>query len=245
MKAHVPLAKRLLHEDQHGQVILATDESNWGWNTAAGELRRERREKFLTDVGAMTDDAAVLEIGCGTGTFTGAISRRFANLTCIDISEALLAVASKKYPNVTFKNEDIHQTHFPDATFDLILGCSVLHHLDWDLALREIRRILKPGGQLRCSEPNLLNPQIYLQKNWGWLKRRLGDSPDEYAFSSGQITRSLIAAGFSPVDVAVFEFLHPSTPRVLISTVTKLEAIISKTLLVNFAGSIKIVAVRP
>src|SRR5215471_5911669 len=243
MRANVPLAKRVLHEDQHGQVILATDESNWGWNTAAGEIRKERRAKFLTDVGpAVTHDAAVLEIGCGTGTFTGAIASRFTHLTCIDISEPLLAVASKRYPNVLFKKDDIHRTHFSDSTFDLVLGCSVLHHLELDLALREIRRILKPGGQLRCSEPNLLNPQIYLQKNWGWLKRRLGDSPDEYAFTTGQIRQSLVAAGFTRLDVAPFEFLHPGTPKALISTITKLEELISKTPLVNFAGSIKIVA---
>jgi SAM-dependent methyltransferase len=245
MKAHLPLAIRLLHEDRHGEVILGTDESNWGWNTPAGELRKERRSRFLTDCGAASiADAVVLEIGCGTGTFTDAIARAFKNLTCIDISEPLLATASKKHPGVLFKREDIHQTHFQDATFDLVLGCSVLHHLEWDLALREIWRILKPGGQLRCSEPNLLNPQIYLQKNWGWLKRRLGDSPDEYAFTPAQIRRSLMERGFVNIDVTPFEFLHPATPPALIPAVTKLEELISKSPLVNFAGSIKIVASR-
>jgi ubiquinone/menaquinone biosynthesis C-methylase UbiE len=166
-------------------------------------------------------------------------------LTCIDISDVLLAAASQKHPKVVFKKEDIHQTHFQDATFDLVLGCSVLHHLEWDLALREIHRILKPGGQLRCSEPNLLNPQIFLQKNWGWLKRRLGDSPDEYAFTPGEIRRSLTQQGFANISVTPFEFLHPATPSPLIPAVIKLEELISKGPLVSFAGSIKIVAFRP
>jgi hypothetical protein len=51
--------------------------------------------------------------------------------------------------------------------------------------------------------------------------------------------------GFVRIDVTPFEFLHPATPSALIPAVTRLEKLISKSPLVNLAGSIKIVAFRP
>jgi ubiquinone/menaquinone biosynthesis C-methylase UbiE len=246
MRAQTPLALRLLHENMHGEVVLRGNESNWGWSTTAGQIRKKRRESFLTaPVAGIGDNPRVLEVGCGTGTFSGTISSVYSSLTCIDISDPLLRAASERYQQIDFKKEDIHQTSFPDASFDLVLGCSVLHHLDWDLALREIRRILKPRGQLRFSEPNLLNPQIFLQKNWPWLKRRLGDSPDEYAFTPGQIRRSLEKLDFSNIQVNAFEFLHPATSPSMIPMVIKLEAALERTPMGRFGGSIKIAATRP
>jgi hypothetical protein len=43
---------------------------------------------------------------------------------------------------------------------------------------------LKSGGTIYFTEPNMLNPQIAIQKNVSWVKRKLGDSPDETAFLS-------------------------------------------------------------
>ena len=85
-------------------------------------------------------------------------------------------------------------------------------------------RQLRPGGVARFSEPNLLNPQIFLQKNIGFLKRLAGDSPDEYAFTRWQIARSLRDAGFVDISVTPYEFLHPSTPERLIPFVVRLES---------------------
>ena len=99
-----------------------------------------------------------------------------------------------------------------------------------------------PGGILRFSEPNLLNPQIFIQKNVPFIKKLAGDSPDEYAFTKGQIERSLTQAGFSSLNVKPFEFLHPSTPESWISAVCKLEAWISKTPLAAIGGSLLIEA---
>ena len=241
----VPLSDRVNREAEHGRVILATDESNWGWSTPAGQIRRQRRADFLTKgFSGLPPRPKVLEVGCGSGTFTTDISQAFDDLVSIDVSEVLLEAARAKCPKVRFEKADIHQTAFKDGSFDLVVGCSVLHHLAWDVALREIGRLLRPGGQLRFSEPNLLNPQIYVQKNWSWLKRRLGDSPDEYAFTPGQIRSSLERAGFEDIAVKPFEFLHPHVPRPLIESVIGLEAWLERTPVRWIAGSIKISAQR-
>ena len=139
---------------------------------------------------------------------------------------------------------DAHHLDLADASVDLVVGCSVLHHLDWAQALRECHRVLRPGGTIRFSEPNLLNPQIFLQKNWPWLKRRMGDSPDEYAFTSSRIARDAERAGLVDVVAEPYEFLHPSIPEAVIDRVIRVEHWIERTPLRNIAGSIRITATR-
>ena len=47
---------------------------------------------------------------------------------------------------------------FPEASCDVVFGVSVLHHLELDTALREIRRVLKPHGVMIFAEPLDINP---------------------------------------------------------------------------------------
>jgi ubiquinone/menaquinone biosynthesis C-methylase UbiE len=239
------LEERVAREREHGRTILATGESNWGWNTPAGQIRKKRRDEFLAAAVPGLADPRVLEIGCGTGTFSAALAPAFPRLTAIDVSDVLLEVARKRFPGVDFRNEDMHRTSFENSTFDLIVGCSVLHHLDWDAALREIVRILRPGGRIRFSEPNMLNPQVAAQKKWPWLKKRLGESPDESAFTPRQIRRALERSGFTAIVAEPYEFLHPSTPRPLIGGVIALERLLQKTPLRWIGGSIRIEARKP
>src|SRR5205807_1094253 len=77
---------------------------------------------------------------------------------------------------VDFLVDDAHATTFPDDSFDLIVGVAILHHLDLEVALREIRRVLRPGGRAVFLEPLWHNPLLR-------LGRRLTPSartPDEH-----------------------------------------------------------------
>jgi SAM-dependent methyltransferase len=235
------LTDRLERERQHGYAILEQDERNWGWQTPAGEIRRERRLDWLTR-GLEGARGPVLEIGAGTGTFTRGLAGRLPGLEAIDISEPLLAVARQRCPEVVFRRMDAHDLQYPDEHFEAIVGCSVLHHLDWNRALLGFFRKLKRRGVLRFSEPNLLNPQIFLQKTVPWLKKRAGDSPDEYAFTARDFRPSLQRAGFTDVEVRPFEFLHPATPPRWIPLVIRIEERLSRTPLRAIAGSLLISA---
>lgn len=233
--------QRLQNEILHGRSILEQSEKNWGWSTPAGAIRWQRRVQILT-----SDDRSgplkTLEIGAGTGTFSGEIANRYKDLTSIDIAPILIEKAKSKHPNVEFKVMDAHSLDFESDSFDLICGCSVLHHLDWSSALKEFLRVLRPNGKIIFSEPNLWNPQIFLQKNWPWLKEKMGDSPDEYAFSPLSIKRVLSDMGYVNIEVEPYEFLHPSTPKSIIGVVQVIEGFIEKSLLNNIAGSISIKA---
>jgi ubiquinone/menaquinone biosynthesis C-methylase UbiE len=238
-------SKRLINEKLHGKKLLASDaEKIWNWKTPTGKVRAERRANYFVDKGKIKSTDTILEIGCGTGIFTTKVFEKTgAQITAIDISEVLLEEAKKKIPAVRFIEEDAMGMSFNNNTFDVVFGSSVLHHLDFDKALHEIYRVLKTGGKMVFAEPNMLNPQIFLQKNIPFLKRMLGDSPDETAVVRWKIKKMMEHIGFKKVEIFPYDFLHPVTPVFMISLVNSAGKIIEKIpLLREIAGSVIIYA---
>jgi SAM-dependent methyltransferase len=238
------MEKRIANEIEHG-IFLANQGAGeiWNWESPAGKIRWKRRIAMLTGNLQKTD--RVLEIGCGTGYFTVDILKTGAEVTAIDISPELLTLARTNIPDlrVRFLVEDAHQLNFPDHYFDSVIGSSVLHHLDIKRALPEIFRVLKPGGSIAFTEPNMANPQIALQKNIPWLKRKLGDSPDETAFFRWGIQAGLRKTGFRQIQVKPFDFLHPAIPLGMVAGVSKFGDFLEKIPIIReIAGSLHITA---
>jgi SAM-dependent methyltransferase len=190
---------------------------------------------------------AVLELGCGTGSFTRALAYSGADIVAIDVSPELLEIARADYsaPNVRYEIQNASALGYPDAVFDSVVGSSILHHLEIEEALREIYRVLKPRGTIYFTEPNMLNPQIAVQKNVAWVKRKLGDSPDETAFFRWPLRRMLEQTGFGDVRVDPFDFLHPKTPVSLVDRLNAFGRFLENIPVVSeFAGSLYIRAVK-
>lgn len=137
--------ERLINEINHGKYLASQNAGEiWNWETSAGKLLRwARRVKMLSS--EIKSGMEVLELGCGTGYFTKELIKTNANITAIDISPDLISIAKKEIVthNVQFKVENAYKTNFRDEQFDIIVGSSVLHHLDIDKALSEIYRVLK------------------------------------------------------------------------------------------------------
>ena len=169
-----------------------------------------------------------------------------AKLVAVDLSHELLVKALAKVPpEVTFVRGDAGALPFPAAAFDAVYGCSILHHLEVEAALTEVRRVLRPGGQLVFSEPNLLNPQVLLMFKCEPLKPRFGTSPDEMAFTRGAVSRILRKLGFERFAVRYFDFLHPSVPESLLPLAQPVaEALERVPLLRAISGSLLIHAER-
>ena len=238
--------QRLLNEIAHGKYLANGNAGEiWNWETPAGKIRWSRRVEMLT--GKLNDGMEVLELGCGTGFFTKEIIKKHVHLTAIDISTELIDIAKKDIfgSNVEFLIENAYQMTFPNQRFDAVLGSSVLHHLEVELALSEIYRVLKPGGYMLFTEPNMMNPQIALQKNVPALKRRLGDSPDETAFFIWSVRKKLKKAGFTGIKIVPFDFLHPGIPEGLINFVKPMADFAeSIPLLKHISGSLFIQAFK-
>jgi SAM-dependent methyltransferase len=236
------MTARLEKEIEHGKYLLAHGAGEvWNWETPAGQCRWARRVTMLTN--HVQRGQKILELGCGTGYFTHSLAETGAQITAIDISPDLLEVAQRECgrDNVTFEIQNAYALTYPDAVFDSIVGSSVLHHLEIEVALTEIYRVLRPGGSIRFTEPNMLNPQIAVQKNVPAIKKRLGDSPDETAFFRWPLRRRLERTGFHRIRIEPFDFLHPRIPRSWISVVEALGRSLEKIpLLREIAGSLYI-----
>ena len=95
-----------------------------------------------------------LELGCGTGFFT--LNLKLAGVLdqghVTDLSPGMVEVAKRNAHSLGFEVEgrvaDAERLPYDDETFDLVIGHAVLHHIpDVELSLREVLRVLKPGGR--------------------------------------------------------------------------------------------------
>lgn len=231
---------RILNEIRHGEYIKAHGEEIWNWSSPAGKRRWVRRCRLFKEF-LGNDKSRVLEIGCGTGLFTKELAGTDNTIVAIDISDALIMKAKERISstNVNFIVGNAYETEFKSGSFDFVVGSSSLHHLDVNSALKEFSRILKAGGRIMFTEPNMMNPQVALIKKVPAIKRRVGDSPDETAFFRWQIARKLLSFGFVDVTVYPFDFIHPDIPASLLNVVERLTIILEKIPLIReIAGSL-------
>jgi SAM-dependent methyltransferase len=242
-------ALRADREIVHGKKLAQHDpELVWGWGTPAGRLRASRRAEMIASGASLGPGVRALEIGCGTGLFTEMFAQTGAQLVALDISAELLEKARAR--GIPADKVQFLERRFEDSDiggpFDSVVGSSILHHLDLETALPRIFELLKPGGVMSFAEPNMLNPQILFQKNVPWLRKRMGDSPDETAFVRWRIRALLLRAAFERVEVTPFDWLHPATPVALMRTVRSLGGILERIpVMREFAGSLHIRCYRP
>jgi ubiquinone/menaquinone biosynthesis C-methylase UbiE len=105
--------------------------------------------------------AAALDVGCGVGTFHPFMRGVFRRLCGADVSAASVAEARRANPDVEYETYDGKVLPYGDATFDLATAICVLHHVlpaQRVGFLREMRRVVRPGGLVCLIEHNPLNP---------------------------------------------------------------------------------------
>lgn len=116
---------------------------------------------------------SVLDIGCGNGALLNALSSRIMCGAGVDESEAILERARKRnagISNIEFSKIDSPILPFDDATFDVTISLMSFRYLDWDPLLKEIKRVMKPGGRLlivdMVTDPVKLReyPQLVVDK---------------------------------------------------------------------------------
>ena len=115
------------------------------------------RQKLKVTQNYLKPDMEVLEFGCGTGT-TALIQAPFVkHILATDISGGMLEIARAKAAaqgvgNVTFQQVSIEELDAPDASFDVVMGHSILHLLqDRKAAIAKVHRMLRPGGAFVTS----------------------------------------------------------------------------------------------
>ncbi|MEL7587749.1 MAG: class I SAM-dependent methyltransferase [Prolixibacteraceae bacterium] len=148
-------------------------------------------------------DTEMLELGCGTGHWTGYFCARGFRVTAIDESDAMLERAgTKNIAGAVFLNADAANLPFPDHRFSVIASVTMFEFVDdVDRVFDEIERVLKPGGYFIAGWLNALsamgmnkgqsdvfrNARFYTPEEISRMLERFGDpqlSPGVY-YSSG------------------------------------------------------------
>ena len=138
-----PSADRYSHG--HDESVLRSHR----WRTA------ENSAAFLLP--HLRDGQRVLDVGCGPGNITADLARVAPgiDITGVDLPADVIATAQAEHggEHVRFEVGDVYELQFADATFDVVFAHQVLQHLsDPVAALREMRRVLRPGGTVAVRD---------------------------------------------------------------------------------------------
>ncbi len=227
---------------RYHDVAAATYDAKWGIDFGAvGQA--QVRGKLCKALGAPGESGyeRALEIGAGTGYFGLNLVRAgiVREATCTDISPGMVAKLADNAKalgvEVKVTRADAESLPFPAASFDLVVGHAVLHHLpDLARAFGEVHRVLAPGGSIVfAGEPSRVGDRIaavpkrgaaLLAPVWRALLRA-GAAPngssadahhhdheleryvDIHAFTPGELAAYARAAGFKEVEVRGEELL--------------------------------------
>jgi SAM-dependent methyltransferase len=212
------------------------------WGIDFGPIGKAQvRAKVAKALGGWPDEGfgEALEIGSGTGYFSlnlmqlGLLGRVVATDISPGMLDALAASAERLELEVETEVTDAERLPFEDASFDLVFGHAVLHHLPGlPIALAEFQRVLRPGGALMfCGEPSRYGDSIAeLPKRGAQLMaplwrvllgaparhaeeaehedgHQLEREVDVHAFAPGTLDRLLREAGFEDVRIRGEELL--------------------------------------
>jgi SAM-dependent methyltransferase len=158
-----------------GLAVLMTDDgarAREAYDAMAGAYAADEGNAYnaLYERPAMLDllgdvaGAAVLDAGCGTGALAAELTHRGATVTGRDLSPRMVALArARGLPRATFAAGDLARPlDLPDGAFDAVAASLVLHYLrDWEPPLRELARVLAPGGRIVVSthHPEMIDRQ--------------------------------------------------------------------------------------
>jgi 2-polyprenyl-3-methyl-5-hydroxy-6-metoxy-1,4-benzoquinol methylase len=141
------------------QVITELDDIAVAGSDTSAPLNMAKRLRQLDDRVPIFG-RAVLDAGCGAGAFVDAMARMGANARGVEYSEDKVQEWQSRNPgDDRVRQGDLEDLAYPTDTFEVVLLNEVLEHVpDDNAALREIWRVLKPGGSLVMFSPNRLYP---------------------------------------------------------------------------------------
>ncbi|CAN5923797.1 hypothetical protein BH11MYX3_BH11MYX3_00450 [soil metagenome] len=124
----------------------------------------------------LRESQSVLDIGCGSGKVAGAVAASgVPDVWGIDASLYQLRIAAREFPAVQLVQGLAERTPFDDGRFDGVAACFLFHELPTDAqdaVLVELRRVLRPGGQVVIAEPSAEQKHnrsfISLWRRHGW-----------------------------------------------------------------------------
>jgi ArsR family transcriptional regulator len=187
------LARLLREKEQDSQAFFAGAASEWD------RLRGELYGRAFHDAALLSllpPDHVVADLGCGTGQASAALAPHVRQVIAVDNSAAMLKAAKRRvaeHPNVDVRRGDLEALPIDDAAADVALLQLVLTYVtDPATVLREVARVLKPGGRATVVD--------LLPHDRDDFRRHMGQQRS--GFDPRAMEQLLLAAGFASATVA-------------------------------------------
>jgi ubiquinone/menaquinone biosynthesis C-methylase UbiE len=151
----------------------------------------------LQEISQLPPNKKILEIGCGNGIGTRLIHEYFqpSELIATEYDESLVEVTKEKVKdlNILVEQADATKFRFTNNEFDAVVGLSVIHHIpNWEEALDELHRIIKPNGLLIIKELSIDTFSTF----FGRISRKFVEHPYDEMFSKDEFINYLKQKGF-------------------------------------------------
>lgn len=210
-----------------------------------GYLWRRQREAVLDLCGDL-EHKRLLEVGVGTGRFALELAKNGAEVFGLDAAGAMLQVTKKKAGEkdlgamLHLIRGDGIGLPFKDASFDGVISIHVLNHLPRHRdTLREMKRVLKPGGFIVVGIPNLLSFAFPAAIYVNITRHAIGSRIYSYHFTRRGMKKALREAGFVVEEVRGNMLLPPWLfPGKLLDVLAWLDSYASNHFLNNFSQNL-------
>lgn len=156
--------------------------------------------RILAQSVGLQPQAELLDLGCGGGHVSYQMAERVGQVVAFDLSPSMLAVVAKsaqekQLENITTVQGNVAEFPFDDDRFDFVVSRYSAHHWQmWEQALREVRRVLKPGGKAIFID--VAGSDIPLQDSWLQTIELLRDPSHVKDYSAAHWLGGLARAGF-------------------------------------------------
>jgi SAM-dependent methyltransferase len=182
------------------------------------------RPVFEAGLAALGVDAStrLLDAGCGAGLALALAAERGADVAGLDAAPGMIAIARRRVPSARIEQGDLEDLPFADSSFDAVTGFNSFQYAAGpDVALREARRVLRPGGRLVAATwapPEMCDLAGHLAAVGRLLPPPPPGAPGPFALSGdGALAGVLAGAGLDPLEThdVVCRFDYPSDREAL------------------------------
>jgi SAM-dependent methyltransferase len=188
---------------EHSRTAWDNRAERWHARAEANALAADRAAELdrVWNALRLSRDAHLLDAGCGSGQWAIAFAERGARVTGIDLSPEMIRLArddaSARGLDIEWRTGDVTRLADPLAVFDAIHARVLFQFLpNVPAALRELRRVLRPGGRLLASVPGALSPMYRAS----WMRHLPGGDPGNNYLLPWELENLLREHGWRIID---------------------------------------------